>query len=75
MAYTYDNSVDPHYVQFNSPFEKRYDKNGKERDDWYYLYCKENGYYCAEPGYGLNGATGIITQVNRRGRKAQHGIE
>ena len=73
MAHTVKDIRDDRFPQFDRPFEKRYDINGKERDDWYYLYCKENGYYCPEPGYGMNGATGIIQQAHRRGRKPQHG--
>lgn len=73
MAYAIKSEQDDRYPQFGRGFEKRYDSNGKERDDWYYLYCKENNYYCPEPGYGLNGATAILPQVKRQGRKSQHG--
>ena len=33
---------------FNKHFAPQFDKNGKERDDWFYLYCKEHDFAIAD---------------------------
>lgn len=47
-------------IDLNKHFKPQFDKNGKERDDWFYLYCKEHDFAIASvPLFGNYGKEAV----------------